>query len=100
MTKLAQSSGIKVVLASNTPAYRYPWKPSVDPVQEIRTLNAWIRKFCDTGACVYLDYYDAMSDSKGAMLPGYAKDGVHPTAKGYSIMAPLAEQAIADAFAK
>lgn len=100
MTKLAQSSGIKVVLASITPAYRYPWKPSVDPVQEIRSLNSWIHKFCDTGACVYLNYYDAMSDGKGAMLPGYSKDGVHPTAKGYSVMAPLAERAIAEALGK
>ncbi len=95
MVKLAQSSGIKVVLASITPVYRYPWKPSVQPVEEIRSLNAWMRTFCATGACTYLDYYSAMSDATGAMLPGYAKDGVHPTAKGYSVMAPLAERAIA-----
>lgn len=100
MSKLAQSSGIKVVLASITPAYRYPWKPSVEPVEEIRSLNSWIRGFCGTGACTYLDYYTAMSDAQGAMRPSYAKDGVHPTAQGYGIMAPLAEHVIADALAK
>ena len=97
MTKIAQGSGIKVVLASITPAYRYAWKPSIQPVEEIRELNGWIRSFCATGACTYLDYYSAMSDAKGAMLPGYSKDGVHPTAKGYAVMAPLAEAAIATA---
>ena len=100
MLKIAQGSGIKVVLASITPAYRYPWKPSLQPVEEIRTLNAWMRTLCATGACTYLDYYSAMSDPQGAMLPGYAKDGVHPTAKGYSVMAPLAEHAIEQAMSR
>ena len=31
------------------------------------------------------------------MLPGLSSDGVHPLAKGYAIMAPLAEKAIAEA---
>ena len=97
MAKLAQANGIKVVLASITPAFRYAWKPAIEPVEEIRALNAWMRDYCATGACTYLDYYKAMADPAGAMLPGYAKDGVHPTAKGYSVMAPLAEQAIAQA---
>jgi lysophospholipase L1-like esterase len=41
-----------------------------------------------------------MADEKGAMLPGLSSDGVHPTAKGYVVMAPLAEQAIAKALAQ
>jgi lysophospholipase L1-like esterase len=40
-----------------------------------------------------------MADAKGAMLPGLSSDGVHPTAKGYEVMAPLAEHAIAQALA-
>ena len=100
MTQLATANGIKVVLASITPADHYGWKPSVKPVDEIRELNAWMKQFCATGACTYLDYYSAMSDAQGAMLPGYSKDGVHPTSKGYSVMAPLAEQAITRALGK
>jgi lysophospholipase L1-like esterase len=34
------------------------------------------------------------------MKPGLAKDGVHPTAEGYAVMAPLAEAAIAATLAK
>jgi lysophospholipase L1-like esterase len=100
MADIAKQSGIKVVLASITPAYAYPWRPGVHPVEEIRALNQWLREFCSSNGYVYLDYYDSMADDKGAMLPGYAKDGVHPTAKGYAVMAPLAEQAIAQALAR
>lgn len=97
MTAIAKENGIKVVLASITPAYSYPWRPAIQPVDEIKAINQWLRDFCASNNCIYLDYYSAMSDSKGAMLPGLAKDGVHPTAKGYAIMTPLAEKAIAEA---
>lgn len=100
MTAIAQQNGIKVILASISPAYRYPWKPEIDPVDTIRELNAWLQEFCKAQHLVYLDYYTAMADEKGAMKPGLATDGVHPTAAGYAIMAPLAEAAIARALAK
>jgi acyl-CoA thioesterase I len=97
MSEIAAANGIKVILASITPADHYNWQPAVHPVEEIRELNGWIRQFCSTGACTYLDYYSAMSDPNGAMLPSYSKDGVHPTITGYAVMAPLAEKAIAKA---
>ena len=100
MLKIAQGSGIKVILASITPAVHYAWRPEVQPVAAIRELNQWIRETCATGACTYLDYYTAMSDANGAMLPGYSKDGVHPTSLGYGVMAPLAERAIAQVLGK
>jgi lysophospholipase L1-like esterase len=97
MADIAKQSGIKLVLASILPAYSYPWKPSIQPVERIRELNAWLKEFCAKHKCVYLDYYSSMADEKGAMLPGLASDGVHPTAQGYAVMAPLAEKAIARA---
>jgi len=99
MTAIARQNGIKVVLASITPAYTYPWKPSIAPVAPIREVNAWLRDFCAMQHFVYLDYYAALADEKGAMKPGLAKDGVHPTAAGYAIMGPLAEAAITQALA-
>jgi lysophospholipase L1-like esterase len=42
----------------------------------------------------YVDYYSAMADENGGMKPGISSDGVHPNAKGYAIMAPLAQAAI------
>jgi lysophospholipase L1-like esterase len=100
MADIARASGVKVILASITPAYNYPWKPGVDPVPTIREVNAWLKDYCAQQGLTYLDYYSAMSDEKGAMKPGLAKDGVHPTAQGYAIMGPLAEVAIAKALQK
>ena len=100
MADIARASGIKVILASITPAYNYPWKPGVDPVPAIREINAWLKDYCTKEGLTYLDYYSAMADEKGAMKPGLAKDGVHPTAQGYAIMGPLAEAAIAKALQK
>ena len=100
MTEMARANGIKVVLASITPAYNYPWKPGVEPVAEIRAVNAWLKDLCAAKGYVYLDYYSSMADAKGAMLPGYAKDGMHPTSKGYAVMGPLAERAIAQALGR
>jgi lysophospholipase L1-like esterase len=97
MAEIAKQNGIKVVFASITPAFAYPWKPEVQPVERIRELNKWLQDFCSANGCVYLDYYSSMTDAKGAMLPGLSSDGVHPTAKGYAVMAPLAERAIARA---
>jgi lysophospholipase L1-like esterase len=100
MAAIAKQHGIKVILASITPAYAYPWKPGVQPVPVILEINAWLKDFCAKEGCTYLDYYSAMADEKGAMKPGLAKDGVHPTAAGYAVMAPLAEAAIATALGK
>ena len=97
MAEIARQNGIKVVLASITPAYAYPWRPEVKPVERIRALNQWLQGFCSSNGFVYLDYYSSMADAKGAMLPGLSLDGVHPTPKGYAVMAPLAESAIAQA---
>jgi lysophospholipase L1-like esterase len=97
MADIAKQNGIKVVFASITPAFAYPWKPGIQPVERIRELNKWLQDFCSRNGFVYLDYYSAMADREGAMLPGLSSDGVHPTAKGYAVMAPLAERAIAQA---
>ena len=100
MIAVAKANGIKFVLASITPAAAYPWRQSVHPVDAIREVNAWSRSYCASQGCIYLDYYSAMSDANGAMLPGLSSDGVHPTAKGYDVMGPLAEKAIAQVLAQ
>jgi lysophospholipase L1-like esterase len=43
---------------------------------------------------VYVDYYSAMKDERGGLPAVLSKDGVHPTAAGYAIMAPLVEAGI------
>jgi lysophospholipase L1-like esterase len=97
MAAIAKQSGIEMVIASILPTYAYPWKPGVQPAQEIREVNSWLKDFCAQQGLVYLDYYSKMTDERGGMRPGLSIDGVHPTGEGYEIMAPLAEKAIAQA---
>jgi len=94
MAELGKVNHIQVILASVLPAADYPWKKGLEPAPKIKALNAWIKNYCAANQLVYLDYYTAMADPDGGMKPGISKDGVHPNAAGYAIMAPLAEQAI------
>ncbi|WP_109126388.1 SGNH/GDSL hydrolase family protein [Dyella sp. C11] len=97
MAELAKAHGIAVILASIPPAARFPWRPALQPVDNIKALNAWIRDYAARNDLTYVDYYGAMATPQGGMKEGLAGDGVHPTLKGYKVMEPLAETAIKDA---
>jgi lysophospholipase L1-like esterase len=94
---IAKKSGIRLIIASILPAAAYPWKPGIQPADEIRTINAWLKDFAQRDGDIYLDYYTALADAEGGMKSGLSKDGVHPTPQGYAVMAPLADKAIAAA---
>lgn len=100
MAAIAKANGIKVVIASILPASEYPWKPEVKPAEQIRALNERLKALCAREDLVYLDYYTPMTNAAGGLDKELALDGVHPTAKGYEKMAPLAEKAIGVALAK
>jgi len=57
-------------------------------------MNTWIRDYAAANRLVYLDYHTAMVDRDLGLRPSLSDDGVHPNEAGYSVMAPLAEQAI------
>ena len=97
MVDLAKANGIRVIVASITPAADYPWKKGLTPTPKIRALNNWLQGYCVNHSVTYLDYYSAMVDEDGGMRPGISFDGVHPNAKGYAIMGPLAQAAIDNA---
>ena len=100
MAEIAQANGIRVVLASVLPVFDYPWRPGLEPAPKIVDLNTWIEAYARSHGAVYLDLYSAMADSRGGLPASLSKDGVHPNATGYSIMAPLTEKAIAAALAR
>ena len=41
-----------------------------------------------------------MIDTNGFLKEEFSEDGLHPNAKGYAVMAPLAEEAISQALRK
>jgi lysophospholipase L1-like esterase len=57
-------------------------------------LNGWIKSFCEQRHFPYVDYYSALVDQAGFLQADVADDGLHPNAKGYRLMAPIALAAI------
>jgi lysophospholipase L1-like esterase len=70
------------------------------PPESILILNRWIKEYAASHSLVYLDYFSATVDDKGFLRAELTEDGLHPTAKGYEIMNPLLERAIAQALSK
>ena len=104
MADLARANSIKVVFASVLPVSDYnkrDGKPIVRttqrPPEKIKQLNEWMKTYAAANKLTYLDYYSALVDDKGLLREDLSEDGLHPNAKGYAIMAPLAEAAIARA---
>ena len=103
MAELARANSIRVVLASILPVSDYEktkdGKPIIRtaqrPPEKIRALNEWMKTYAAKNKSIYLDYYSSMIDEKGFLKDELSEDGLHPNAKGYAVMAPLAEQAIA-----
>jgi len=94
MVELARTHHIRVILASITPAARYPWRPAVQPVETIRTLNGWMKGYAKENGLVYLDYFSSLDDGHRGFIAKLAIDGVHPNAQGYAVMDKLAKKAI------
>lgn len=101
MSDLAHAHGIRVVMASVMPVNDVIGPDGTKivqterrPPEKILALNEWIKKYAVEHGNVYLDYFSAMVDDKGFLKSDLTNDGLHPQAKGYAIMAPLAEKAI------
>jgi lysophospholipase L1-like esterase len=101
ITELARANNIKVLLCSILPVSdyhktenpRYEMTKTHDTAK-IREVNQWMQGYCRSGFCTYVDYFSAMVDSAGLLQSDLADDGLHPNAKGYRIMAPMAMKAI------
>jgi lysophospholipase L1-like esterase len=108
MAELARANKIRVVLASVLPVSDYDKTKEGQaiirtvqrPLAQIKALNDWIRKYAADNHATFLDYYSAMVDDKGFLKEELSEDGLHPNQKGYDVMAPLAESAIASALKK
>jgi lysophospholipase L1-like esterase len=94
MVDLAQANNIKVVLASILPADRFPWRTDLQPADQIRQLNTWLRQFAAERKVVFADYYTEMATPTGATKPALSNDGVHPNSDGYAAMRPIANAAL------
>lgn len=105
MADVAHANGVRVVLASIMPVSAYHFQPgspgspqtTTRPMPRIAAVNQWLRKYAADHGHEYLDYFSAMVDSSGVLREELSEDDLHPNLKGYEVMGPLAEAAIARA---
>jgi lysophospholipase L1-like esterase len=103
MADLAKANHISVVFASILPVSDYEKNQNGQPIirttgrppEKIVALNDWMKKYAAEHKMIYLDYFSSMIDAKGFLKDELSEDGLHPNTKGYEVMAPLAERAIA-----
>jgi lysophospholipase L1-like esterase len=100
MVELAKVNGIRVILASLTPVCDcFTKQTALRPQGKIIGLNGWLKRYAAQSGSVYLDYYSALANGRD-FRKELTVDGLIPNDAGYRIMAPLAEQAIAQALAR
>lgn len=101
MGDLAKLHGIKPLFASLLPVsdYHKDKDPRYEmtkthPPQEIVQVNKWLQDYCAREKFVYIDYYSVMADYKKELQADLSDDGLHPNARGYRVMSPIALDAI------
>jgi len=102
MCELGQKHRLKVVLCLLLPVSDYTSRHQTDhrPPADILKLNEWLRGYAAEIEAQVADYYSVLVDSKGMLKEGFSDDGLHPNDRGYALMGPVAEAAIARALGK
>lgn len=96
MCELAASHHIKIILCLLTPVSDYTKTNQTGhlPPADILNLNHWLQAYAPDVHAQVADYHTALADEKGMLREGYSEDGLHPNARGYELLAPVAEAAI------
>ena len=96
ITELSHKHGIQVILCSVLPISDYTPQPQTPrhPPAQIVSLNKWLREYSERSGAIYCDYYPAVADQKNFLKEGLSEDGLHPNAKGYELMEPVAQASI------
>jgi len=97
MTEIAKANGIRVIIASVTPVCDCVTdQTTTRPQGKLIGLNGALRDYAAESGSVFLNYYAALVNGRDFRAE-LTVDGLVPNGAGYSVMAPLAEQAIARA---
>ena len=97
MVELAKAHSVRVVLTSMTPVCDcYGKQTALRPQGKIIGMNGWLKEYSAEAGITFLDYYGALAEGRN-LRKDLTDDGLVPNAKGYALMAPLAEDAIARA---
>src|SRR3954451_4952427 len=72
MSDIARQHGIKVLIASISPAANFPWRPGLETRRPIAELSAWLQRFAGETAATWVDSHPVLDDGTCAMKPGLA----------------------------
>ncbi|HEX8925072.1 MAG TPA: GDSL-type esterase/lipase family protein [Terriglobales bacterium] len=97
MYTAAKQAGIKVVACTITPRRPTPDDSRGDLTPQIVAVNQWIRDYAAMNGIVVADYYPALAGPDGWLPENLTVDFVHLTPEAYSIITPIAANAIASA---
>jgi hypothetical protein len=107
MVQMAQAAAIKGILATIPPwetdpitvgDIAYNADPSVGRYVLIDVWNTWLRQYAFNNNIPLADYHTALEASNSEnYITALTIDGVHPSAQGYVVMTPLADEAITSA---
>jgi lysophospholipase L1-like esterase len=91
MAELCQAQGVIPILASILPVSES--LRTQRPPATILQVNKWMQEYCLRNHYVYADYFTPLAQG-GMMDPTCSDDGLHPNAKGYRLLAPIATKAL------
>jgi lysophospholipase L1-like esterase len=101
IAELAEAHHIAPIFASVLPVSDYHKDANPQYAQSLRRppaqileLNNWLKSYCERRHFAYVDYYSAVVDKDGFLQADASDDGLHPNAKGYRLMAPIALAAV------
>ena len=90
---MSVNHGIRTILSSILPVYKYPWAEHIENVPEtIKDVNLQLEKFSTANDLLYLDYYSSMVDQRCGLKNEYTTDGVHLSGAGYKVMSNLVNE--------
>ena len=99
MIDIARANGIAVIIAAMPPMSRLLPRPDFDTRPVVPALNASLAQLAMEKGAIFVDYFTPLKADDNSFNPAFANDGVHPTRSGYSVMEPLAEEAVQAALA-
>jgi len=107
MIELCKQNNVRIIVTSILPVSDYhaatnpAHKRTADrPPEKILELNKELADLCQKEGVTYLDLHSKLVDDSGQMPADLADDGLHPTAQGYALIAPVVADAIHAELAK
>ena len=94
MARMAEKSGIRVILCTILPAAKYRWRPEIEPVAPIRDMNRRIERFARCRKRGFIDFYTPLAAADGSLPEQLSNDGVHPNSQCYDIMEKIVLDAL------